>query len=1252
MTFIRSMDNKMAQTKQAGRGAALGRKLTVAAATVLVVWGGLWLALPGVIAQQLQAQATEALGRAVTVRSVEVAPWSLALTVNGLEVAGAAGPAPAPALSVERVYINASLSSLWRWAPVLDALELDQPVVRVRQDAQGQWDFADVLAKLQHNPEPPKPEAQGLARLALYNIQVRDGRVELDDQLVGVQHKIEALQLQLPFISTLPSQREVKVQPQLSMRLNGSEIASQAVATPFDAAHTTQAKLVIQQFDLAPYAPYLPASLPVRLQQGVVDAQVLIAFEQNQQPTLQLQGSTLQLSDLKLNDTAGQALAGWSKLSIEVGDTRPLQQQVRLASATLQQPFGYLHRRANGGLLPAPVSVKDGVQEAVATAPSAVAADKSENIAAKAEWKLAIDRFNVESGWANWRDDVGQVGAALRVDQLTLQAQNLAWPMDGGARWQLAAQLQGEDRAARGMVHSRGQGGVESGQASVVVDKFDAQAVHAYARQWLQLPVEGLASLSAGVAWQGGRVHAVVPLLAIESVALGRAASPEVAWTGLQLRNLRLDTAQQQVNVEHIALEAPTARVQRNAQGHWMYEQWLQPVVGAPAKGKETVASPAGKPWQVLVQDLELAAGQVELTDASLGGMPLAIKLSDVQLRMQNVDSVKGTAQTKLSARLAERTRRGGWGKPGTLSYEGDLQLDPLVTKGRVHVNALPLQAFEPYMAPHLNVRLVRALASFDGTVQYAQRPKGPQMQLQGQGRISDVHVQTLWGDEQAAQAVQGKNVSPAMGVEDLLRWKQLRLQGVQVAMQPAQAPHIQVRSTELEDFYARIVVLPEGRLNLQNLLKNAANAEEAGAAVTAAAAPAEGVQGVAVGASAAAPVAAEPSARVDMGPIALRGGVIKFSDYFIRPNYSADLTALNGSLEAFSSQPAVAGEQPALAKLTLAGVAQGTAQLDIDGAINPLAQPLALDVRAQIKGLDLPPLTPYSIKYVGHGIEKGKLSMDVRYQVQPDGQLTATNQLVLNQLTFSDPVEGAPASLPVRLAVALLADSNGVIDLNLPISGSLNDPQFRIAPVVFKIIGNIIRKAVTAPFSLLTGAFASADDKSDITFEPGYARLDAQAQENLQKLAKALLSKPQLKLTLVGQADSATEAQGWKQAQLEQLLSGGAGDKDEEDAPTRTEKQKLAALKQVYRNTVKERPRNMLGLAKELPAEQMRALILQDMVVPASAWQDLAAERARNVRDYLLAQGVEAERVFLGSSGGKAQNPVTPAVLLNISVQ
>ena len=120
------------------------------------------------------------------------------------------------------------------------------------------------------------------------------------------------------------------------------------------------------------------------------------------------------------------------------------------------------------------------------------------------------------------------------------------------------------------------------------------------------------------------------------------------------------------------------------------------------------------------------------------------------------------------------------------------------------------------------------------------------------------------------------------------------------------------------------------------------------------------------------------------------------------------------------------------------------------------------------MRDLELPPLTPYAVKYAGHGIERGKLSVDVNYKVLPNGQLTASNRLVLNQLTFGEPVEGAPNSLPVKLAVALLADRQGVIDLDLPISGSLNDPQFRLGPVIGRIIVNLIGKALTSPFSLL----------------------------------------------------------------------------------------------------------------------------------------------------------------------------------------
>ncbi|MCB2033731.1 MAG: DUF748 domain-containing protein, partial [Ottowia sp.] len=143
-------------------------------------------------------------------------------------------------------------------------------------------------------------------------------------------------------------------------------------------------------------------------------------------------------------------------------------------------------------------------------------------------------------------------------------------------------------------------------------------------------------------------------------------------------------------------------------------------------------------------------------------------------------------------------------------------------------------------------------------------------------------------------------------------------------------------------------------------------------------------------------------------GPTRLVNGRIDFSDRFIRPNYSADLTELNGTLGAFSSVAPSAA--PQMADLQLTGRAEGTAPLAINGKLNPLAQPLALDIEGKVRDLDLPPLSPYSVKYAGHGIERGKLSMDVTYKVQPDGRLTANNKLVLNQLSFGEPVAGAPA--------------------------------------------------------------------------------------------------------------------------------------------------------------------------------------------------------------------------------------------------
>jgi hypothetical protein len=316
-----------------------------------------------------------------------------------------------------------------------------------------------------------------------------------------------------------------------------------------------------------------------------------------------------------------------------------------------------------------------------------------------------------------------------------------------------------------------------------------------------------------------------------------------------------------------------------------------------------------------------------------------------------------------------------------------------------------------------------------------------------------------------------------------------------------------------------------------------------------------------------------------------------------------------------------------------LRGRVGATASLDILGKLNPLAKPLALDIQGKVRDLELAPLTPYSVKYTGHGIERGKLSVDVAYLIEPSGQLTATNTLVLNQLTFGEKVEGAPNSLPVKLAVALLADRNGVIDINLPISGSLNDPQFSLGPIIFKVIVNLIVKAITAPFTLLASAFGGQRWTRSWARCPFAARQRGaqrarQAIAGLDRVAKVLADRPVLIMTVVGMASSLdVEREGYKRERLQAAGGGRAAARPgvvagstATAAVSVSPAQYPELLKAVYRQCRHPQAAQPGGPGQGHPrVPEMEALLLADIPVTeeshARAGPGSAAWR---VRDYL----------------------------------
>jgi hypothetical protein len=564
-----------------------------------------------------------------------------------------------------------------------------------------------------------------------------------------------------------------------------------------------------------------------------------------------------------------------------------------------------------------------------------------------------------------------------------------------------------------------------------------------------------------------------------------------------------------------------------------------------------------------------------------LRGMKLGVqKLVLAGSRTVSPASVQFSARlaNNETAKLTDKSIKAAAGAlaAGAMDWRGQFGLQPLMLRGKLRLERLPVHGFVPYVQDRLPVSLDRAEAGFNADVSVRELPAGLDVAVAGDALIADVLVHTR-ADANMAQGFDDSH--------DLLSWNALKFNGLKFAMAPAQPMRVDIAEIVLSDFFSRLILNEQGRLNLQDVqpADPAAAAPDAGVAL-----------------SAPAPAAAPASAPVDasspqplllsVGSTKLVNGRIDFTDHFVRPNYSADLSELNGTLGAFSSTGG------GMAVIDLKGRAARTALLEISGQFNPTAKPLAMDIRARATDLELAPLSPYSGKYAGYVIERGKLSMDLAYQITPEGQLQAKNKVIVNQLTFGDRVDSPDAtSLPVRLAVSLLQDSRGVIDINLPISGSLNDPQFSVGRLILKVLGNLLTKAVTAPFSLLFGS--DETDFSQVTFKPGSVLLTDAGAAQLGEVAKALADKPSLTLTVTGSCDPDKEHDDYLKATLEarlqkekarerardgQVSAVAAGAASAPEVFSAAERERL--LKAVYKQTdIPDKPRNLVGMAKDI---------------------------------------------------------------------
>ncbi|WP_375319835.1 DUF748 domain-containing protein [Aliivibrio logei] len=401
---------------------------------------------------------------------------------------------------------------------------------------------------------------------------------------------------------------------------------------------------------------------------------------------------------------------------------------------------------------------------------------------------------------------------------------------------------------------------------------------------------------------------------------------------------------------------------------------------------------------------------------------------------------------------------------------------------------------------------------------------------------------------------------------------------------------------------------------------------------------------------------------------IAFNNGSAFFADNSLTPNFSSGIEQLKGSIGHVSSIPGTK------ATVDISGNIEKYAPVKVKGEINPLLKEPYLDLDVIFKSVELTTVNPYSGTYAGHYIDKGQLTLALNYKLE-NNQLKGENHVIIDQLQLGKASDSDLAtSLPLELAIALLQDNNGVIDLGVEVSGDVNDPEFSLGAVIWSTISNIITKAVTAPFSFIAGLAGSDEELNIIAFDFGANTLTAEEQEKLKTLGSALETRPKLKLTVDGAVNAPEDSKALALVQFNQLLADSAHITVAElpvnlNASTMPISGQLSdSLQELYQtefgekaSTVEDKIENEQDeKGVELTDEELAKrwhialynLVLNKQEVKKGDLGQLAQQRAQAVKAYLVdVVKVDASRVFLLDSRFDIEQD-TSSVLLSLEAK
>lgn len=895
------------------------------------------------------------------------------------------------------------------------------------------------------------------------------------------------------------------------------------------------------------------------------------------------------------------------------------QKGVVLSAVTLTKPVVQLQRLADkkGDVR---LNLTDALATLLAPAPS------PEPETASAPLLVDIASVNVTDGHVRYQDQRKESEPGwlppLNLEKVTLKIDNLRTEANHPTAYQLSAAINGKSSlAAHGkldVMSGMGQGKVSLKQVELKPFaplwapylKLDLAKGHANAEVEYQLK-EG----KQGVLWQLSKGK-----LTLDNWQLKKHKGDEFARFGqLALSELAVDGQKQSLQIGKVTLQQPLLKATLNPQQELdLADLLIEQAPAKPVKGAHAAnevannAAPksaqqaktagnskehgADKPWQWQIKQILIDKGDLTLTESS-SGKPQARQLSGLKLALGPLGS-KGEQPSKLT--LATQ-----FNQSSPLAFDGQLTLTPFTLSGDINQQGLPLTLAQPYLADLVRIKVQNGLLSSKTRLDLATTAQGDLSKLTLQGGLD----------------INGLKVVDRADNQRLLEFNTLALTGLTY---DGISQQMRIKDIALNKPFARIEINEDGTTNLQQLLlpqPAAAKSTETKAGSKA------------------------PDFRFTIDQLRTEQGNLRFADRSLSQDFVADIASLGGQSRHISNIP---GQRSDLA---FNGKVDRYAPVTIRGGTNLLVANPILDIAVAFHNLELTTFTPYSGTYAGYAIDKGQLSMKLHYKLEGN-RLEGDNDITIKKLQLGEKIKSDQAKdLPLGLAIALLSDANGVIQMNLKVKGDLDQPDFSIGNIFWDVLGNTLSKAITSPFSLLASLADGTEDLDELPFLPGDPDLTPTQQEKLVKLAQALKDRPKLSMNIRGKVNFNEERPILQRQKLERVLAKLTGNQADLDLLEQD-----PALQEALARAYEERfGEDLDDLADRLHLDEKSAalraqavILLRDQqLITAKSLRNLAMRRAQNTKEFLVdSQGIAPERLFVLDSQVKEEDKDAKVIL------